>query len=167
MSLSRAALGLLVLTAWLSPAASWAQDGGTETPEEAAKRVTEITLVRSGGGGGPEDALTLKSDGTALYVGTKNVARVGRYRGSVPEHGFADNFPLLAQLYTDLRGRPHSTGKPTGGRVTAVTIRVVWDGKPEEIEDLCPGMDRRLWALEAAARGVAADIAWERDEPMK
>ena len=160
-------LALLVLCGWLRPAASQAGDKKPEPTEEAAKKVTEITLERSGGDGGPEDALTLRSDGTALYVGKQNVERIGRYKGTIPEHGFGDNFPLLAQLYAEARGQPLSTGKPTGGRATTVTIRVMADGKPEEIVDHCPGMDRRLWSLEMAARGVAADVGWETDEPKR
>jgi hypothetical protein len=119
------ALALVASCACLYPAASQAEDKKAEPPEEAVKKVTEITLERSGEGGGPEDALTLRSDGTALYVGKKNVERVGRYKGAIPEHGFRDNFTLLAEAYAALRGQAISTGKPTGGRVTAVTIRVV------------------------------------------
>jgi hypothetical protein len=138
-----------------------------EAAQDAAKLVTEITLERRGGDKGPQDTLTLRKDGTALYVGTANVERIGRYKGTIAEHGFNDNFPLLAEAYAALRGQPASTGKPTGGRVTGVTIRVVWDGKQEEITDFCPGLDQRLWLFEMAARGIAADIKWQKDEAKK
>src|SRR5690242_11863534 len=128
-------LAPLALCGWLCVAPTYAGDNKSEPPREAAKKVSEITLERGGGDGGPEDKLTLRRDGTALYVGTANVERVGRYKGTVAEHGFHDNFPLLAEAYAALRGQPASTGKPTGGRVTPVTIRVVWDGKEEEITD--------------------------------
>jgi hypothetical protein len=160
-------LTLLVLFGCFCSPVTYAEEKKPEPSEEAAKKVTAITLERSGGGEGPEDSLTLRSDKTALYVGKKNVERIGRYKGTISEHGFHDNFPLLAETYAALRGQPLSTGKPTGGRVTAVTIRIVWDGKMEEIVDHCPGLDRRLWALEMAARGVAADIVWTKDEPKK
>jgi hypothetical protein len=160
-------LTLLVLFGWFCPRVAHAEDKKPEPPQEAAKKVTEITLERSGAGGGREDTLTLRSDGKALYVGKKNVERIGRYQGTISEHGFQDNFPLLAETYAALRGQPLSTGKPTGGRVTAVTIRIVWDGKPEEIADFFPGLDRPLWSLEMATRGVAADIVWKKDEPEK
>lgn len=92
-------------------------------------KVTEIRLTRSGNadGTGPEDVLTLRGDGTTGYVGTKNVERLGSFSGTIPGHAFKPAFPLLADMYESLRGRPHSTGKPTGG-VTAVTWHVVRAG---------------------------------------
>jgi hypothetical protein len=167
MSRWLAILALLALFGWSCPRVAHADNKKPEPGEEAAKKVTEITLERSGGDKGPEDSLTLRSDGTALYVGKKNVGRIGRYKGTIPEHGFSDNFPLLAESYATLRGQPLSTGKPTGGRVNAITIRIVWEGKPEEIVDLCPGLDRQLWSLEMTSRGIAADIEWQRDEAKK
>jgi hypothetical protein len=161
------ALMLVAACGCLLPAVSQAEAKKGESPHEAAKKMTEITLERGGGDGGPEDSLTLRRDGTALYVGKANVERIGRYKGTITEHCFHDNFPLLAEAYAALRGQPVSTGKPTGGRVTPITIRVVWDGKKEEIRDHCPGLDQRLWSLEMAARGIAADIKWKKDEPKR
>jgi hypothetical protein len=157
----------VMVCGWLVPTASRCEANKAESPPDAAKQVTEITLERGGGGKGPQDTLTLRKDGTAIYVGTANVGRIGRYKGTIAEHGFHDNFPLLAEAYAALRGQPASKGKPTGGRVTPVAIRVVWDGKREEITDLCPGMDKRLWSFEMAARGIAADIKWQKDEAKK
>lgn len=162
-----AILTLLALFGWFCSGVALGDEEKPESAQDIAKQVTEIRLERSGGQDGPEDILTLRRDGTALYVGKKNVERVGRYKGTISEHGFHDNFPLLAETYASLHGKPLSTGKPTGGRVTSVTIHIVWDGKRKEIVDLCPGMDRRLWLLEMAARGLAADIAWKKDEPKK
>jgi len=125
-------------------------------------RITEISLSRSGGKeGSPQDTLTLRSDGSAAYVGVKNVARIGEYQGKIPDWYFHDSFPSLADMYAAIPGIGVSTGKPTES-VTVVTLRVVVDGKPKEITDHCPGIDERLWALEMSARGVAADIAWEK-----
>src|ERR1700722_5462362 len=92
-------LSLLVLCGWFCPSMSIAEDKKSESFQEAAKKVKEITLERSGAGKGPENSLTLRSDGTAIYIGKKNVERIGRYKGSIPEHGFHDNFPLLAETY--------------------------------------------------------------------
>ena len=111
--------------------------------------------------GAPHDTLTLRSDGTAAYVGIKNVARIGTYQGKIPDWYFHDSFPQLAAMYAAIHETGVSTGKPTES-VTVVTLRVVVDGKKKEITDLCPGIDERLWALEMSARGVAADIAWEK-----
>ena len=135
--------------------------GPTRAPPKAAG-ITAITLTRTGDGkgAGPEDVLTLRGDGTAAYVGRKNVERIGSYSGKVPAHGFEPSFPLLARMYESLRGKPHSTGKPTE-TVTAVYCKVVRDGKAEEIGDLCPGIDPALWAFEMAVRGVAGDVGWK------
>ena len=130
--------------------------------EKSPPKITEISLTRSGGkAGSPQDTLTLRSDGTAAYVGVKNVARIGEYQGKIPDWYFHDSFPRLADMYAAIHGTGVSTGKPTES-VTVVTLRVVVDGKQKEITDLCPGIDERLWALEMSARGVAADIAWEK-----
>ena len=147
---------LLVTMAILSLGlASIAQD-------KSPLKITEITLVRSGGkSGSPQDSLTLRSDGTAAYIGEKNVARIGQYQGKIPDWYFHDSFEVLAEMYAAIHGTGVSTGKPTES-VTVVKLRVVVDGKPKEITDLCPGIDERLWALEMSARGVAADIAWEK-----
>src|SRR5690348_189021 len=102
-------LTLLAVSGWLSPGVAHADDNKPELPRDQARKVTEIRLERSGGEEGPEDTLTLRSDGTALYVGKKNVERIGRYKGSISEHGFQNNFPLLAESYAALRGTSIST----------------------------------------------------------
>ena len=125
-------------------------------------KITEISLQRSGGKeGSPQDTLTLRSDGTALYMGFKNVARVGEFQGKIPDWYFGDSFPLLAEMYSAFHETGVSTGKPTKS-VTVVTLRITVNGKTKEITDLCPGIDERLWALEMSARGVAADISWAK-----
>lgn len=132
-----------------------------------ATKITEITLSRSGNrdGTGFQDVLTLRSDGTANYAGAKNVERVGSYSGKIPLHGFAPSFPLLAQMYEGLRGQPPSTGKPSE-ELTAIISTITRDGKTEEINDLCPGLDRNLWAFEMAVRGVASDIQWKKGDRL-
>jgi hypothetical protein len=130
--------------------------------EKTPLKITEISLTRSGGkAGSPQDTLTLRSDGSAAYFGVKNVGRIGEYQGKIPDWYFHDSFPALADMYSAFHATGVSTGKPTES-VTVVTLRVVVDGKPKEITDHCPGIDERLWALEMSARGVAADIAWEK-----
>ena len=130
--------------------------------EKSPLKITDISLTRSGGKvGSPQDTLTLRADGTAAYVGVKNVARLGEYQGKIPDWYFHDSFPTLADMYAAFHATGVSTGKPTES-VTVVTLRVVVDGKQKEITDHCPGIDERLWALEMSARGVAADIAWEK-----
>src|SRR5436305_1900948 len=95
----------------------------------AAPRLTDISLTRTGDGKGtgPEDELILRANGTALYKGLRNVDRIGLYTGDVPSHGFEPPMPLLAKMYESLHRQPHSTGKPTGG-VTAIRVKVIWDG---------------------------------------
>jgi hypothetical protein len=130
--------------------------------DKSPLKITEISLTRSEGkAGSPQDTLTLRIDGTAAYIGVKNVPRIGEYHGKIPDWYFHDSFPALADMYAAIHGTGVSTGKPTAS-VTVVTLRVVVDGKQKEITDLCPGIDERLWALEMSARGVAADIAWEK-----
>ena len=129
----------------------------------ASKTITEITLVRSGSTtGGPKDVLTLRNDGTFRYVGKENVDRIGTFSGNISKHYFGDVFPKLAETYIMLRRRGLSSGKPTGN-VTAVTIQVVRNGKTEDFTNWCPGLDRELFTLEMAIRGIVADVAWKPD----
>jgi len=138
--------------------------GSSLSAEEKAAEInlTQISLARHGGkAGGPHDTLILRSDGTASYVGVKNVPNVGEYRGAVPDWYDTKSFPQLVEMYRSLMNAGLSTGKPTGP-VTAITLQVMVDGKTKEIVDYCPGLDERLWGFEMAVRGVAADITWEK-----
>ena len=126
----------------------------------AAKTISEITLSRSGNRNGhPRDALTLRSDGTFHYVGERNVPRLGNFSGKISEHYFGDVFLKIAESYTALRRETFSTGKPSGA-VAAVKIKVVRDGKTDELTVWCPGLDRNLFAFEMSIRGVVADAKW-------
>ena len=66
-------------------------------------------------------------------------------------------------MYEGLRGQPPSTGKPSE-ELTPIISTIVRDDKTEKINDLCPGLDRNLWAFEMAVRGVASDIPWKKVE---
>jgi hypothetical protein len=133
--------------------------------KSADSKVTEIRLERCGSSkAGPEDILTLRSDGTASYEGKKNVERIGRYHGKLAKHGLDDSFELLGEMYLRQRGKGYSTGKPTAS-VTNIKLTVVVNGKVDcVIEDHCPGTDSTLWALEMAIRGVGTDVQWKRVE---
>ena len=128
----------------------------------AAKAITEITLTRSGNNDGPADTLTLRSNGTFRYVGEKNVSRAGAFSGAISKHYFGDVFPTIAENYIVLRRSAFSTGKPTRA-VTAVKIKVVRNGKTEELTNWCPGLDRDLFAFEMSVRGVVADATWKAE----
>ncbi len=55
----------------------------TVPPPKPVSRITEMTLEREPGGGGslePEYALTLRQDGTAMYIGYINTDGWGTYR---------------------------------------------------------------------------------------
>src|SRR5689334_3466626 len=84
-------------------------------PEQAAPRLIEVSLTRTGNSDdtGPHDELILRSNGTAYYKGLKNVERKGLFEGTVRNDGFEHTLPLLEKMYAALRGKPHSTGKPT------------------------------------------------------
>lgn len=130
--------------------------------EATPARLMGISLMRLGDGTetGPQDTLELRGNGTAYYTGAKNVERIGLYSGEIPNHGFERTFPLLEKMYESLRGRPRSIGKPTQG-VTAIRLKVRWEGRNETIDDRCPGMDLSLWAFEMAVQGVGADVRWK------
>lgn len=127
--------------------------------------ITQITIERrpSAYPESPQDTVTLRSDGTALYIGSKNVEKIGRFSGTLPSHYFGPTFSNLAEIYMAFRGKGISTGKPTMN-TTVITIRVMVDGKEEKIVDLCPGMDHRLFSMEMAVLGIAADVKWKQLE---
>ena len=133
-----------------------------QLPAQEKTGITEISVEREDGAkDGPRDVVTFRSDKSAQYVGKSNVERLGEFTGRLPEHYFHAPFESLTEVYEGLRKDGVSTGKPNSN-VTVITIRVVRDGKQEEIRDLCPGLDRRLFAFEMAVRGVAADITWKQ-----
>lgn len=128
-------------------------------------KITQITIERrpSAYPESPHDTVTLRSDGTASFVGMKNVDRIGRFSGTLPEHYFGPAFDNVAEIYMLFRGKGVSTGKPTSN-TTSMTIRVIVDGKEERIVDHCPGLDHHLFSLEMAVLGIAADIKWKKQE---
>ncbi len=117
--------------------------------------ITQITIERRPSGTYPEspqDTVILRSDGTALYAGSKNVERIGRFSGSLPKHYFGPTFENLTEIYMSFRGKGVSTGKPTS-HITVITISVIVEGKEETIVDHCPGIDHRLFSMEMAVLG--------------
>ena len=127
--------------------------------------ITQITIERypSDYPESPQDTVTLRSDGTALYVGSKNVERIGMYSGTLPEHYSGPTFNNVAEIYMSFRGKGVSTGKPTRN-ITSITIRIIVDGKEERTVDYCPGHDHQLFSLEMAVHGTASDIKWKKLE---
>src|SRR5436305_987419 len=123
----------------------WLRHSVQAADEASHPKMIGISLTRMGNGPdtGPQDTLDLRSNGTAYYTGSKNVDRIGLYSGEIPNHGFERTLPLLEKMYESLRGKPHATGKPTRA-VTSIQLKVLWEGKNETIDDLCPGMDQSL-----------------------
>ena len=129
---------------------------GAKLPADSAKpsNITEIKISRDSDPGSPCYVITFFSDDTIAYEGKHDMARIGKFKGKLRREWDANTFPILAEQFEAMRVKGVSTGKPTNDQIPIV-IRVVKDGKPMEIMDLCPGLDHQLWSYEMMLRGVA------------
>jgi hypothetical protein len=144
-----AIVGMIVL---LGPAAA---DGA---------EITEIRLERTPCFGGcPVDQVILRPDGTATYIGTRFVPKSGRYSGTFHREDFSRLARLLeSQGFFDMQDRYAigATDMPsiiTGATRGGATKTVVNYGDAGPI---------RLWGMERAIRGVAADIEWKEEQQV-
>jgi Domain of unknown function (DUF6438) len=129
-----------------------------DTPATA---VESITLKRFGHAPqAPTYEVTLHRDGSVTYVGSYNVARLGKHQ--TKDH--AEEFRRLAELVERSRFFSLSDNYPAAPDAPAIRISVKAGGKTKTVED---GWGSRapveLWGLEMAIDGVVASInGWQK-----
>ena len=120
--------------------------------------ITEITLERTACFGTcPIYKLILKSDGTAVYIGTRFVERLGTYTAYVS--GFEHLAKIIeARRYFSLSDR---YTKPVTDLPSAITS-VVRNGKRKTVENYGNFGPLELWEIETLIDGVVANARWEK-----
>jgi hypothetical protein len=129
--------------------------------------VTELTLERGPCFGTcPIYRITLRSDGTATYIGWNHVARIGVYSGTIA----AEEFTRLAVEFEDLGfwQLQESYLLPVNDLPVVRTAAIRADSTRRAIRDHgavgVPGVEgpAGLLRIQAAIDSVAAEIAWEK-----
>ena len=122
--------------------------------------VSEITLERHGCFGScPVYKIVLRADGTASYVGTANVARLGTYQGEIYFWRLAKW--VETQGFFELQNE-YATNWVDSEQATTSVVRdgerkTVWMGNTNEPPDA-------LWGINAAIDGEASHIQWKKVE---
>lgn len=145
---------LLLWSALSSYAAPQTQDKAATDP------ITEISLERTACFGAcPIDKVTLHADGTATYHGERFVEQLGQYKGAFYSHDFERLVELIkAQQFFALKDRyaVPATDLPS------IIISVTRNGKSKTVTDYGGDGPLSLWTVQAAIRGVASDIKWQK-----
>lgn len=141
-------------------ATSFAAPLADKSQEDA---ITEISLERTVDQWEqrPFDRITLRADGTAVYVGVRNVERIGRFRGVIPKH----NFNFLAGFLTEQKFFELKDNSIYLADVPISSITVVKGSKRHGVNNYGNyglGYPLTVWGIEMAIRGVVADIKWEK-----
>jgi len=124
-----------------------------------AEGISEISLERKGCFGScPIYKVTLKRDGSVVYVGKDFVKRRGTFRGKL--HGYY--FNQLAELmyrqgFFNLKERYSA---PVTDQDTVITS-VVRDGKLTSVQNYGGEAPVELWGIESAIDAVVEQVTWE------
>ncbi|MGV3720406.1 MAG: DUF6438 domain-containing protein [Actinomycetota bacterium] len=131
--------------------------------------VTEIIVRRIQGlGGGSADLLTLRADGTAEYVGTARVERMGRYRAAIPRAEFDKLVKALGEarffeLNETYRGKVPGTNRPVTD-APGIVVTAVSDGKKKTVTDYGYGGPEGLRLLQRTILDSGKKLTWRKDE---
>jgi hypothetical protein len=116
----------------------------------------------------PSYVITLRSDGTATYVGRNHVAQIGKYSGNISGFDFGKLCWAIEKLnLLNLEPKSYASGTvdhPT----TTLRIKKPNDETPTEIvEDGLPG-PIELWVVQNSIDQVASRIIWRptQDWPL-
>jgi hypothetical protein len=125
-----------------------------------AKGVTEISLERTRClGTCPVDKVILRSDGTATYIGTQFVGRLGTYEGKFRRPDFFALCKLLeSRGFYAMKARYDSRATD----LPSVVTRVVRDGEEKSVVNYGEAGPVELWGIEMAVRGVVAEVEWKK-----
>jgi hypothetical protein len=131
--------------------------------------VTEIVIRRIQGlGVGSADLLTLRADGTAEYVGTARVERIGRYRAAISRAEFEKLVKALREsrffeLDETYRGKFPGTNRPVTD-APGIAVTAVYDGKKKTVTDYGYGGPEALRLLQRTILDSGKKLAWRKDE---
>jgi hypothetical protein len=130
------------------------------------RQITEITLERRGCLGPCRIyKVTLRRDGSAVFVGKQNVERIGTFTNDT-FWPVTFQFNRLADA-VDRAGFFHLAGQYSGGFVDAevVVTTVTSSGKAKTVTTHNSSKDpKELWQVDTLIDGIAAGVIWKRQE---
>jgi hypothetical protein len=125
--------------------------------------ITEVTLERTPCFGGcPVDKVTLRSDGTAVYTGTRFVERTGQYKGTFSKAEF-DNLTSFIDALNFNRFQTRYARPVTD--LPSVVTTVARGAQRKAVTDYGNAGPISLWGIEKAVLGVASNIRWADPAP--
>lgn len=129
-----------------------------------ASGIKEVTLERTPCFGGcPVYKVTLRSDGTATYVGSRFVDRIGTYEGKF----WARDFERLAKVIENAEFwtmKDKYTLPITDQASQILTVKS--DKSTKTVSEYGDSGPEDLWALQLVVDGVVARVqSWEKVDP--
>ena len=136
---------------------------------QVAEAISEVTLERHPCNldACPAYRLTLRRDGTATYVGERNVPRIGRYRSTAQaDRPLEAEFARLAKLIAAHNYLEMSDVYNPGQIVDGGTVStgVVHHGRRKTVRNYASQGPVELYGIEMAIDGAAANMRWEEDK---
>ena len=105
----------------------------------------------------PVYTLTLKSDGTATFVGVAHVTKIGTYTA---QFGGFDRLgqAITARRFQELNTRYTSLATDLSHTITTVVL----DGKRKAVDNYGDTGPQALWEIQAMIDGVSAELTWKK-----
>ncbi len=127
---------------------------------QAQAAISEVTILHTGCFGTcPVYELTLRRDGTATYVGSNHVAKVGTYTASIGAARF-DHLARAITLHGFNRFKPNYTISITDQ--SHVITTVVQGGHRKTVDNYADTGPQPLWEIQFIIDGVVAEAQWKK-----
>lgn len=132
-----------------------------KTAISAWGKITEISLERTGCFGScPIYKITLRSDGSATYVGKRYSPREGAFQGKF-EYGFEKLAELLyRQGFFNLENEYNAPFTDLDTTIVTVTQ----DGKAKAVRDYGSAAPVELWGVEQLIDSLSEKIVWKKEK---
>ncbi|MCI0665597.1 MAG: DUF6438 domain-containing protein [Acidobacteria bacterium] len=134
--------------------------------DRRVESITEIYLARSGHCGGlcPIYSVTLRKDGTAVYVGYENVTHLGRRHGKIYSYYFFRLAWLLdSQGFFQMKDEYKQNRLIVHSHWTEVSVGATRDGVKKEVWEYSHEGPIQLWGIQMSIDAVVNKIEWEPD----
>lgn len=146
-------IGIVILTAaGLIWAFAWQQSA------QAQNAISEVSVEHTGCYGTcPVYKVTLRRDGSATFIGSRYVEKIGTYKAQFG--GFDHLTKALEQRdYWRFKSR---YAYPITDQSTTITT-VVQSGRRKTVEDYADAGPQKLWEIETLIDGAVAEVHWKK-----
>jgi Domain of unknown function (DUF6438) len=126
--------------------------------------ITEIYLARfcESNMPSPNYSVTLRKDGTVIYVGNENVARLGTHRGKISGYYFFRLAWLLdEQRFFQMKDEYIKDPNIVSSHWCEATVGATRDGRKKEVWEYDGEGPIALWGIQQAIDSVLPEIEWE------